>query len=408
MPIVCGVKFRGVGKVYYFAPGEVEGLTQDDYVIVDTARGRELGRVVLPPQEVDESEVVGELKPVLHRATTLELLEAEHYRQQEAEALEACKEHVARAGLPMKLVDVEYNYDGTRLTVFFTSEQRVDFRELVRQLARHFRTRIELRQIGVRDESRVVGGLGKCGRPLCCATWLSDFAPVSIRMAKAQDLPLSPMEISGVCGRLLCCLRYENDFYQQIRGRFPKVGKSLQTPYGPGKVIKVCVLKETINVLLEDGATLELTADQVSGDTVTDTTVAPVAVGRRSLDAVLGAVKAETPARQARGGDQAPAPSCGTDGQTEQRAKSSKARRPREDEQEEGPSPTDGGAEPGATGQGGSRSSRRARGRRKATTRPNPADGQGAPQKQRDNANQQRPRRRRRSGRSGEDEGGHN
>lgn len=265
MPIVCGIKFREASKVYFFSPGEITDLQEDDYVIVETARGTELGRVVMPPREVDASEVVGELKPVLRRATPLELVEAEKFRQSEEEALRICREEVRKANLPMKIVGAEYSFDGSRLTFFFTSEQRIDFRDLVRNLAHLFKARIELRQIGVRDEARLLGGLGKCGRPLCCATWLSDFAPVSIRMAKEQNLPLSPAEISGLCGRLLCCLAYEHEYYHAVRGVFPKVGKMVETPFGPVKVVKVSVLQETVTLLLADGSTIELTADQLAG-----------------------------------------------------------------------------------------------------------------------------------------------
>ena len=265
MPVVCGVRFRGAGKVYYFSPDQVQDLAVNDHVIVETARGIEMGQVVMAPQEVPEEKVVGQLKPVMRRAHTTDLLDAQRFRAKEAEAVALCKEQVARFSLPMKVVQAEYNYDGTRLTFFFTSEQRVDFRELVRELAHLFKTRIELRQIGVRDEARITGGIGKCGRPLCCATWLSEFAPVSIRMAKQQDLPLSPMEISGLCGRLLCCLAYETDFYKEVKGQFPKVGKTIETPAGPARVVKIHVFKETAEVALEDGSVLELTADQVSG-----------------------------------------------------------------------------------------------------------------------------------------------
>jgi len=266
MPIVCGVKFRGRGKVYYFSPGSIENLQENDYVVVQTVRGNELGRVVAPHLQVGDDEIVGELKPVLRQATTADLLDWWHYRRKEAEAVAICREQVDKFHLPMKMVSAEYNYDGARLTFFFTSEQRVDFRELVRELARVFKTRIELRRIGVRDEAKIVGGLGRCGRPVCCATWLTGFCPVSIRMAKQQNLPLSPMEISGLCGRLLCCLGYENDFYQEVKGRFPKVGKMISTPCGTAKVIRVSVLKETVKVLLEDGSTLELTAEQLASE----------------------------------------------------------------------------------------------------------------------------------------------
>jgi cell fate regulator YaaT (PSP1 superfamily) len=265
MPIVCGVRFRGAGKIYYFSPDQIQDLAVNDQVIVETARGIEMGQVAMASQEMPPDKVVGQLKPVMRRATTADLLDAQRYRAKEDEAVALCKEQVARSNLPMKVVQAEYNYDGTRLTFCFTSEQRVDFRELVRELAHLFKTRIELRQIGVRDEAKLTGGIGKCGRPLCCATWLSEFAPVSIRMAKQQDLPLSPMEISGLCGRLLCCLAYESDFYKEVKGKFPKVGKMIDTPAGPARIVKIHVFKETADALLEDGSVLELTADQVSG-----------------------------------------------------------------------------------------------------------------------------------------------
>ena len=301
MPIVCGVKFRGVGKVYYFLPGEVQVLQVNDQVIVETARGMEMGRVVMPPREVDQSEIVGELKPILRRATPADLLDAQSFRQQEPEAARKCRELVAKFNLPMKVVGAEYNYDGTRLTFFFTAEQRVDFRELVRELAHIFRTRIELRQIGVRDEAKILGGIGKCGRPLCCATWLTEFCPVSIRMAKYQDLPLSPMEISGLCGRLLCCLDYENDYYQEVKGRFPKVGKTIETPLGPGKVVKVSVLKETVSVLLEDGSTAEFTADQLAGSSTAEPEGKLSAPGERPKEALEAISPVSEPVQEEEG-----------------------------------------------------------------------------------------------------------
>lgn len=265
MPVVCGIKFRGSSKVYFFAPGELVDLHVTDHVVVETSRGKEIGQVATPPKEVPDGEIVGQLKPILGLATTLDLLDAQRYQQQEAAALAQCRQQVAKANLPMKVVSAEYNYDGSRLTFCFTSEQRVDFRELVRDLAHLFKTRIELRQVGVRDEAKLMGGVGKCGRPLCCSTWLTEFCPVSIRMAKQQDLPLTPMEISGLCGRLLCCLDYENAHYQAVKGRFPKVGKTVSTPRGSGKVIKVSVLRETATLLMEDGTNVELTADQIAG-----------------------------------------------------------------------------------------------------------------------------------------------
>lgn len=265
MPTICGVRFRGAGKVYYFDPRDIS-LAVDDYVIVSTSRGDELAQVVIPNREADESELVGELKPVLRRATSLDLLEAERYRAREDEVVGQCQQQVNESGLPMKVVGAEYSYDGSRLTFFFTADKRVDFRNLVRELARQFKTRIELRQIGVRDETRVLGGIGKCGRPLCCATWLDRFSPVSIRMAKQQNLPLSPNEISGLCGRLLCCLGYEYDYYKQVAGRFPHVGKVIDSPVGPAKVLHVSVLREKVDLLLEDGSRVEMTAEQLSGE----------------------------------------------------------------------------------------------------------------------------------------------
>lgn len=266
MPNVVSIKFRGSYKVYYFSPGDIQGLLVNDQVIVETARGREMAQVVSPSLEVDHSAVVGELKPVVRRATTTDLLDAQNYRQMEEEACVRCKEQVTKLNLSMKIVSAEYSYDGSNLTFFFTSELRVDFRDLVRELARIFRTRIELRQIGVRDEAKSIGGVGKCGRPLCCSTWLPEFCPVSIRMAKQQDLPLSPMEISGCCGRLLCCLAYENDQYTEIKARFPKVGKTVQIACGLVKILKVDALSEMAMVLLEDGTVRQLTAEQLSGE----------------------------------------------------------------------------------------------------------------------------------------------
>jgi cell fate regulator YaaT (PSP1 superfamily) len=299
MPIVCGIKFRGTGKLYYFAPDQTQDLAVNDYVIVETARGIEMGQVAMAPQEVPDNQVVGQLKPVMRRASSTDLLDAQRFQGREADALVQCRQQVARANLPMKVVQAEYSYDGTRLTFFFTSEQRVDFRELVRELAHQFKTRIELRQIGVRDEARITGGIGKCGRPLCCATWLSEFAPVSIRMAKQQDLPLSPMEISGLCGRLLCCLAYEADFYKEVKGKFPKVGKMIDTPRGPARVCRIHVFKETAEVALEDGSLLELTADQVAGkEPITDEPRAPSLGGsqQRALGRLVDGAGAETDA----------------------------------------------------------------------------------------------------------------
>ncbi len=258
MPLVVGIRFKPATKIYYFAPAGIEDLHKEDQVIVETARARELGKVVLPFREVPHEEIVGQLKPVIRRATEQDLANAKQYASQEASALLKCRQKAAEAGLPIKVIHAEYNFDGTYLAFFFTSEQRVDFRVLVRDLARIFRTRIELRQVGIRDEAKLISGLGPCGRPLCCSTHLCEFIPVSIKMAKLQGLPLSPMEISGVCGRLLCCLTYENAFYQEAQEKMPKVGSVVKTPDGPGRVNGYNVIKETVQVGLESGTTIEV------------------------------------------------------------------------------------------------------------------------------------------------------
>ncbi|MGQ9684255.1 MAG: PSP1 domain-containing protein [Anaerolineae bacterium] len=261
--MVVGVRFKRATKIYYFSPGSETQLKVGDDVIVETSRGREMGRVVIGPQEVDDQQVVGDLKPVERRATPADHLMALRYQRQEAEALRRCREMVAERGLPMKVVSAEYNCDGSRLVFAFAAEKRVDFRELVRELAKAFKARIELRQIGVRDEAKLLGGLGTCGRELCCCAWLPEFAPVSIKMAKHQDLPLSPMEISGQCGRLLCCLGYEDAYYQNIKASLPKVGSTIMTRQGPGRVTHVSALKEVVTVQLESEAVIHLTAEEL-------------------------------------------------------------------------------------------------------------------------------------------------
>ncbi|MBN1640457.1 MAG: stage 0 sporulation family protein [Anaerolineae bacterium] len=263
MPTVVGVKFRTSAKVYYFSPGDATHLEPGDWVIVETARGQEAGTVAFVPREVTEDEIPGTLKSILRPATALDLTQMERYQQREKQALHTCRAEVAASGLPMKVIRAEYNFSGTHLTFYFTAEKRVDFRSLVKDLARHFRTRIELRQIGVRDEVKLIGGYGLCGRPHCCATWLPDFRPISIRMAKQQDLPLSPMEISGVCGRLLCCLAYENDYYAEVKKRLPRVGRTIDTPHGEGKVIGVNVVREDITVLLGGDTTVTIPASEL-------------------------------------------------------------------------------------------------------------------------------------------------
>ncbi len=212
MPTVVGVTFKAAGKVYYFDPQGLQ-LKYGDQVIVETSRGKELGQIVVSPKQISEDEIVSPLKLVVRKATESDIIQVEANRQKEKEAFDVCQEQITKHALPMKLIDVEYTFDNNKVIFYFTSDGRVDFRELVKDLARIFRTRIELRQIGVRDEAKMVGGLGPCGRDLCCQSFLRDFSPISIKMAKAQDLALNPAKISGICGRLMCCLRYECGSY---------------------------------------------------------------------------------------------------------------------------------------------------------------------------------------------------
>jgi len=264
MPLIVGIRFNPAGKIYYFDPTGFQDARMGEYLVVETSRGEEVGQVVIPPGNVDDDEVVKRLKGVNRQATALDLTQMAFYRHKEQQALARCQEKVHEHNLPMKVVRAEYNYDGSRLVFFFAAEKRVDFRTLVQDLARSFRARIELRQIGVRDEAKLLGGMGRCGRTLCCSTWLTEFSPVSIKMAKLQDLPLSPMDISGVCGRLLCCLAYESDQYASIKAKLPRVGKVIETPHGQGKVIEVNVVKETVQVELESQVTVEVSHQELS------------------------------------------------------------------------------------------------------------------------------------------------
>jgi cell fate regulator YaaT (PSP1 superfamily) len=263
MPEVVGIRFKCVTKVYYFDPGELGDLSENDPVIVETALGEELGWVVLPPHAVGEDEIKGKLKAVIRRADPVDLAEMEDFRQREASALEKARDKAAELGLPMKIIKAEYGFNGQRLLFSFISDERVDFRELVRALARSFRTRIEMKQIGARDEAKIIGGYGPCGRQLCCISWLTEFHPVSIKMAKQQDLPLTPTEISGLCGRLLCCLAYENDLYVDVKEKLPKRGAQVATPQGKGVIVGVNVLAESLIVELQNEMIIEAKYDEI-------------------------------------------------------------------------------------------------------------------------------------------------
>lgn len=259
---IVGVRFKRAGRIYYFDPGS-HRIEQDDFVIVETSKGTELGKVVIAPTDVVESEVTEPLKPVLRKATQEDIERLNSFRSRELDALNKCKERVKHFELPMKLIGAEYNFDGSRLVFTFTAEGRVDFRQLVRDLAGIFKTRIELRQVGVRDEAKQISGYGRCGRPLCCCAFLDDFTSVSIKMAKEQELPLNPMKISGLCGRLLCCLGYENKAYCEMRQSLPKVGERVKTSQGEGRVAAVNVLRQIVTVDIADKGPVEIHAKEV-------------------------------------------------------------------------------------------------------------------------------------------------
>ena len=255
---VVGIRFRNAGKIYYFGPGKLQ-LKAGMHAIVETARGVEMGTVMTDPREVSEESVVQPLKPVIRIATEQDEKQAEKNRQKEKEAFKICLEKIAKHKLDMKLVEAEYTFDNNKLLFYFTADGRIDFRELVKDLAAVFRTRIELRQIGVRDETKIMGGYGICGRQLCCHTFLSEFAPVSIKMAKEQNLSLNPTKISGVCGRLMCCLKNEEDTYEELNRKLPGVGDYVQTADGlHGEVQSVNVLRQLVKVLVEAGDEKEL------------------------------------------------------------------------------------------------------------------------------------------------------
>jgi cell fate regulator YaaT (PSP1 superfamily) len=253
---VIGVRFKKAGKVYYFDPGEYD-IKKDDAVIVETVRGIEYGMVVVGPKEVPEEELVSPLKGVVRMADDHDRATHEQNQERAKEAFEACSAKISEHDLDMKLVEVEYTFDNNKVIFYFTADGRVDFRDLVKDLAAIFRTRIELRQIGVRDEAKMMNGIGPCGYKLCCATWLGDFVPVSIKMAKDQSLSLNPTKISGICGRLMCCLRYEYDTYRELNKELPKQGERVQTPDGMAIVYSTSILKEKVKVKLIVGTPKE-------------------------------------------------------------------------------------------------------------------------------------------------------
>lgn len=265
MPLVVGVRFKPVTKIYYFDPLPFEHFKLEDRVIVETSRGIELGTVAMATREVSKSEIKSKLKRVMRPATPVDLLQAEHFKAQEPVALEKCEELVSAMQIPIKVLQAEYSFDGSRLLFSFVSEQRVDFRDLVKELARSLRTRIEMKQVGARDETKILDGYGRCGRRLCCSSWLTDFHPVSIRMAKLQGLPLAPAEISGLCGRLLCCLAYEDEMYAEMKKELPRVGSQVKTAQGAAATVRgLNIIKEACILEMEGSDTyVEVSAAEI-------------------------------------------------------------------------------------------------------------------------------------------------
>lgn len=253
---------QSAGKVYYFDAADIP-LEVDDNVVVETSRGHELGKVVISPKQVIHSEITEPLKPVVRKALAEDIERASRQQERVKNAMAKSRELIEKLNLPMKPISAQYNLDGSHLTIFFSAEKRVDFRELVRELSRSLKTRVELRQVGARDEAKLVGGMGKCGCALCCTTFLSEFAPVSIKMAKEQDITLNPMKTSGICGRLLCCLGYEYEQYRSMKEKMPALRQEVSTALGPAKVVSCNSIKETVTVELETGVTVELPLNQI-------------------------------------------------------------------------------------------------------------------------------------------------
>lgn len=250
MADVVGIRFKAAGRIYHFDPSSLD-LQVNDQVVVRTNRGLELGIVTTPRKQVPDAELTEPLQPVVRKAEPDDMRKAAEFSAKEIEVLGECSRMVEKLKLPMKLLSAEYNLEGNRLTVFFSAEERVDFRDLVREMAGRFKVKVELRQVGPRDETKLIGGFGRCGRPLCCGTFLTEFAPVSIKMAKEQNLPLNPMKISGICGRLMCCLTYENQVYKNAREKMPRVGAKVTTKLGNGEVVGVNPLKDSVLVKIE-------------------------------------------------------------------------------------------------------------------------------------------------------------
>ncbi|MDD5093997.1 MAG: stage 0 sporulation family protein [Dehalococcoidia bacterium] len=262
MPDVVSVRFKSAGPIYYFDPAGLD-LKVGDWVIVDTARGQSMGRIIVASTPIPDGELQEPLKAVVRKAEPEELGRVKELKVKEEEALKKCAELITKHELPMKAVTAEYNFDSSHLTIYFRAEEKVDFRALLKELGSVFKTRVELRQVGARDVAKLLGGSGRCGQPLCCTRHLSKFDPITVRMARDQDLPLNPAMISGLCGKLLCCLKYEHEQYLAMKASLPGKGKMVMSPHGLGKVVKVNPIKQTVMVQLESAVTLEFSAQQV-------------------------------------------------------------------------------------------------------------------------------------------------
>jgi cell fate regulator YaaT (PSP1 superfamily) len=263
MANIVGIRFKKAGGIYHFDAGDI-ALQAGDYVVVKTSRGMELGHVVIAPGQIPVNETGESLAPVIRKAEPEDIAKEKELETKAEEALIECGKIIAELNLPMKLLSAEYALDSSRLTFLFSAEERVDFRELVRRLSGKFKVRVELRQVGSRDEAKIIGSFGRCGRELCCASFLTEFSPVSIKMAKEQDLPLNPMKISGACGRLMCCLAYEGEQYKAMKEKMPKVGARISTKMGEATVVSNNPLKETVTVELDTEAIVELPLKEVS------------------------------------------------------------------------------------------------------------------------------------------------
>lgn len=271
MSELVGIRFHQAGKVYYFDAAGIP-MQLNDLVVVETNRGQELGQVVISPGQVLSANIAEPLKPVIRKATDDDMKQVEQRKSKNKEALIKSQELIEKLNLSMKPVDAQYNLDGSHLTVFFSADKRVDFRELVKELSHSLKTHVELRQIGARDEAKHIGGLGRCGLALCCTTFLSEFNPVSIKMAKEQNITLNPMKTSGLCGRLLCCLGYEYEQYRNMKEKLPSMGQEVLTSLGKAKVIGLNALKEAVSLELESGATIEMSVSKITWQRKTEST----------------------------------------------------------------------------------------------------------------------------------------